>query len=189
VIVAVPAYHAGAMLQESDPELSQLLEDIPFAGCVVVNLAYDRQAIAHPLDSFGFVVPHTEKRPLLACTFSSVKYADRAPEGAVLLRGFLGGACFPEALEWSDERLIETVHEELDQLLRISQPPMMSRIMRWRRSMPQYNLGHLQRVEQIEQLVEKVDRLELAGNSYRGVGIPHCIRSGQQASERLVAAL
>ncbi len=188
VILAVPAYHAGAMLRDVDQELAQRLAEIPYAGCVVVNLGYEREAIPHPLDSFGFVVPHVERRSVLACTFSSVKYAGRAPEGKVLLRTFLGGACFPEILEWSDDRILETVQNELRQLMSIHAPPVMTRIQRWNRAMPQNSLGHARRVEQIEQSVQGMPRLELAGNAYHGVGIPHCIRSGQQASDRLVQA-
>ena len=189
VIVAVPAYHAGAMLEQADQELSQRLVEIPYAGCVVVNIGYDRKAIPHKLDSFGFVVPHIEQRSILACTFSSVKYAERAPEGKVLLRAFLGGACFPEILQWSDEKIMQTVQEELRQLLGVSTPPLFSRIKRWHRAMPQNSLGHSQRVEQIEQSLATLPGLELAGNAYHGVGIPHCVRSGQQASGRLLETL
>lgn len=189
VIVAVPAYHASSLLDAVDQDLAGLLADIPYAGCVVVNLAYPRAAIPHPLDSFGFLVPHAERRPVVACTFSSVKYAERAPQGKVLLRAFLGGACHPEVLEWPDERVVQTVRDELRQLLGVRESPLFSRIKRWRRAMPQYHLGHLQRVERIEQLADKLPGLGLAGNAYRGVGIPYCIRDGQQASERLSAAL
>ena len=189
VIVAVPAYHAGAMLHKVDQDLSQRLTEIPYAGCAVVNIGYDRDAIPRGLDSFGFLVPHVEQRPVLACTFSSVKYAERAPEGKVLLRAFLGGACSEDVLQWSDERLLQTVQDELRQLLQVSKPPLFSRIKRWHRAMPQCVLGHAQRVERIEQSAAKLPRLELAGNAYHGVGIPHCIRSGQQASDRLVKSL
>ena len=107
--------------------------DSVLRAAAVVNLAYERDAIGHPLDSFGFVVPHVENRPVLACTFSSIKYSDRAPDGKVLLRAFLGGAVHPEAVEWSDERLVQTVHDELKGLLGVNQPPLFSRIKRWRR--------------------------------------------------------
>ena len=189
VIVAVPAYHAGSMLHTVDQDLSQLLAEIPYAGCAVVNIGYDRDAFPRGLDSFGFLVPHVEQRPVLACTFSSVKYAERAPEGKVLVRAFLGGACSEEVLQWSDESLLQTVQDELRQLLQVSKTPLFSRIKRWHRAMPQCVLGHAQRVERIEQGVAKLPRLELAGNAYHGVGIPHCIRSGQQASDRLIKAL
>jgi oxygen-dependent protoporphyrinogen oxidase len=189
VILALPACHAGPLLTLVDRDLAALVAQIPYAGCVVVNLAYERSAVSHPLDSFGFVVPHVERRSVLACTFSSVKYPGRAPAGKVLFRAFLGGACFPEVLEWSDERVLKSVQDELRQLLGVGDPPIFSRIVRWRRSMPQYHVGHLQHVERIEKLVTALPGLELAGNYFRGVGIPHCIRSGEQASERLVATL
>ncbi|WP_372898147.1 protoporphyrinogen oxidase, partial [Stieleria sp.] len=136
VILAVPAHHAGSILQTTDPELSQALNEIPYAGCVVVNLAYDRDAFPGELDNFGFLVPHVEQRPVLACTFSSVKYAGRAPEGKVLLRAFLGGACREEVMQWSDETIVETVRNELRQLRQVSKPPLFSRIKRWHRAMP-----------------------------------------------------
>jgi oxygen-dependent protoporphyrinogen oxidase len=189
VVVATPAYQAAALLGETDPQLTDLLNQIPYAGCVVVNLAFERDAIPHPLDSFGFIVPHVERRSVLACTFCSVKYAERAPEGKVLLRVFLGGGCRPEVLDWSDERVLQVVRSELQELLRVERQPLFSRITRWQRSMPQYHLGHVQRVKQIEERVEGLSGLELAGNAYRGVGIPHCIHSGQQASDRLAAVL
>ena len=189
VILAVPAHHAGSMLQSADRELSLALNEIPYAGCVVVNLAYDRDAFPRELDNFGFLVPHVEQRPVLACTFSSVKYADRAPQGKVLLRAFLGGACREEVMQWSDENVVQTVQDELRQLMHVSKPPLFSRIKRWHRAMPQCVLGHAHRVERIEQLAEKHPNLELAGNAYHGVGIPHCIRSGQQAAERVLAGL
>ncbi len=189
VILAVPAYQAGSMLQQADPDLSHLLAEIPYAGCVIVNIGYEREAIPDPLDSFGFLVPHVEQRPLLACTYSSIKYAQRAPHGKVLLRAFLGGACFPEVMHWSDAKVLQTVQDELCRLLRINDPPLFSRIKRWRRVMPQQILGHAERVHQIERSVAMLPGLELAGNAYHGVGIPHCIRSGQAASERLVQSL
>ena len=189
VILAVPAYHAGSMLQTANQELSQTLTEIPYAGCVVVNLGYDQDAFPSGLDHFGFLVPHVEQRPVLACTFSSVKYAGRAPEGKVLLRAFLGGACREEVLQWSDDKILQTVQNELRQLMQVSKPPLFSRIKRWNRAMPQCVLGHAQRVERIEQFVAKLPRLELAGNAYHGVGIPHCVRSGQQAADRLVKSL
>lgn len=189
VILAVPAHRAASMLQASHQDLSQQLTEIPYAGCVVVNMGYDRKEIPHPLDSFGFLVPHLERQSVLACTFSSIKYANRAPEGQALVRAFLGGACFPEALEWSDEKIAQTVQDTLQRFLGITTPPLFSRIKRWHRVMPQTGLGHCQKVEQIERSVAKLAGLELAGNGYHGVGIPHCIHSGQQASDRLLTTL
>jgi oxygen-dependent protoporphyrinogen oxidase len=189
VIVALPANRAAPVLASVDQKLGKLLAEIPYAGCVAVNMAFERQAVPHALDGFGFVAPHVERRSVLACTYSSVKYAGRAPDGKVLMRAFLGGACFPEVLEWPDEKILSAVSEDLRSLLNVRAEPLFTRIARWPETMPQYLVGHLQKVDRIEQLVGTIDGLEVAGNAYRGVGIPHCIRSGQQASERLVAVL
>ena len=189
VIVATPANQSAPMLADVDPELSRLLNEIPYAGCVVVNLAYQRDAIPHALDSVGFVVPHVEHRHVLACTFCSVKYSERAPAGTALLRVFLGGGCRPETLDWPDDEVLRVVGVELKALLGIERSPMFSRIHRWRGAMPQYHLGHLDKVEQIDERVAQLPGLELAGNAFRGVGIPHCIHTGQQAVERLAAAI
>jgi oxygen-dependent protoporphyrinogen oxidase len=189
VILALPACHAGPLLMPVNRELATLLGEIPYAGCVVVNLAYERGDVSHPLDSFGFVAPHVERRSVLACTFSNLKYPGRAPDDKILLRAFLGGACFPEVLEWSDEQVLQSVQQELRELLGVSGPPLLTRINRWQRSMPQYHVGHLDRVRRIEELADTLPGLELAGNYGRGVGIPHCIRSGEQAGERLVTAM
>lgn len=189
VILALPACHAGTLVARFDRELAAILTQIPFAGCVVVNLAYEQQSVAHPLDSFGFVVPHVERRSVLACTFSSRKYPGRCPQGMVLFRAFLGGACSPEVLEWSDQRVLQVVEREFRQLLGVRAQPLFWKIVRWQRSMPQYNVGHLERVQRIDELTAAQPGLELAGNFHRGVGIPHCIHSGEQASERLIATL
>jgi oxygen-dependent protoporphyrinogen oxidase len=189
LILALPAHAAGPLLAPFDRELAGLLTSIPYSGCVAVNLAFRREAVGHPLDSFGFVAPLVEQCPVLACTFSSVKYPDRAPDGAVLLRAFLGGACRPEAVAWPDAQILQTVGDVLRQFLDIRDPPLFSRITRWPQSMPQYEVGHVQRVDRVDELMRRLPCIELAGNAYRGVGIPHCIHSGQQAALRLLTAL
>ncbi|MEM9658276.1 MAG: protoporphyrinogen oxidase [Planctomycetota bacterium] len=189
IVIALPAYRAGALLSDVDPEAAELLDGIHYASCVVVNIAFRRSDVAHPLDSFGFVTPHVERRSLAACTFSSVKYQGRAPDDVVLLRAFLGGEKTPQALDWTDQRVLDVVQEELRELLGATGKPLTSRITRWRRSMPQYHVGHQSHVDQIDRRVEHLPRLELAGNAYHGVGIPQCVRGGQQAGDRLLAAL
>lgn len=185
VVVATNASAASRLFSGVSNDLSTELREIEHSGCVVVVLAYDRSQIAHALDGFGFVVPHVENRQVLACTFSSVKYDHRAPKDNVLLRVFLGGTCRPEAMDMSDESLLRTVSSELEPLLGITGQPKLMRISRWPSVMPQYNVGHLDRVERIETAAEQLPRLALAGNAYRGVGIPHCIHSGEQAAEKL----
>jgi oxygen-dependent protoporphyrinogen oxidase len=186
VILAPEAYQVARMVRYLDPALAHLLEGIPYASSATVTLAYRRADIAHPLDGFGFVVPHVERRPIVACTFSSVKYPGRAPEGHVLLRVFLGGALGEEVLEQSDEHLAATARGQLAELLGARGDPIFARVARYPKAMPQYHVGHLARVEAVEQCVRGHPGLALVGGAYRGVGIADCVRSGEEAVERLL---
>src|SRR6266542_1761915 len=186
VILAPEAYQVARMVRYLDPSLAHLLEGIPYASSATVTLAYRRADIAHPLDGFGFVVPHVERRPIIACTFSSVKYPGRAPEGHVLLRVFLGGALGEGVLEQSDEHLAATARGQLALLLGARGDPVFARTARYPKAMPQYHIGHLVRVEAIEQCVRRHPGLALVGGAYRGVGIADCVRSGEEAAERLL---
>ena len=187
VILAAPAPHAAKMVTGFDQGLSDLLLRIEYAGAAVVVAGYARHAITRPINGFGFVVPLVERRRILAGSLASVKFAGRAPDDLVLTRTFLGGACQPELLKWSDVELANAAREELAELLGISQPPGFAEVVRWEGKMPQYHVGHLQLVDQIEERERSWPGLALAGNAYRGVGIPFCIRSGEQAAERLLA--
>jgi oxygen-dependent protoporphyrinogen oxidase len=189
VIVTAPAFQAAQLLRHVDESLSSDLAAIEHAGCIVVIASYARDQVEHPLDGFGFVVPQVERRDLIACTFSSVKYAHRAPPGEVLVRVFLGGANRPDIMQKDDHELQEIVARELSDLLGISGEARFTRIARWPGIMPQYHVGHLSLIDRVDTAVAALAGLELAGNSYRGVGIPHCIHSGEQAAERVVAAL
>ncbi|REK11881.1 MAG: protoporphyrinogen oxidase [Planctomycetota bacterium] len=189
VIVAVGTPHASAMLAEFDPRLSADLARIEHAGSAIVSLGYARDQIEHPLDGFGFVVPAVEGRRILAGSFSSLKFAGRAPEGKVLVRVFLGGACQSEMAELPDDELVRVATEELAALLGARGEPVLVDIARWPRSMPQYHLGHEQRVADIERQVDAWPTLALAGNAYHGVGIPNCIHSGETAAERIASQL
>ena len=181
ICIALPAYLAATLLQG---RLAEMLRPIKYASTATINFAYRRSAIAHPLNGFGFVVPFIEKRSLIACTFSSVKFSGRAPEGHVLLRAFAGGALQPDifALEDMEAR----VEADLRELLGITEDPLFVEVAKWKDSMPQYEVGHLERVNEIEKLVSEIPGLTLAGNAYRGAGIPDCIRSGQTAAEAMV---
>ena len=189
VCLALPAYVGGRLLCNVDPQLASELSGISYASSATINLAYRREDILHPLDGFGFVVPFIEKRSLLACTFSSVKFAGRAPEGYVLLRAFVGGALQPELPALDEAELIQRVCADLRELLGISQPPLFAEVSKWERSMPQYQIGHLERVKRIEDRVASLPGLTLAGNAYSGVGIPDCIRSAENAADELIQTL
>ena len=186
VILATEAHQAARHLRYLDPSLALLLEGIPYASSGTVTLAYRRAAIRHPLDGFGFVVPHAEGRPIIAGTFSSVKYPGRAPEGHVLLRVFLGGALREAVLDQDDERLAGIACEQLRDLLAVNEAPLWTRVARYRKAMPQYHVGHLARVETIELALARHPGLALAGGAYRGVGIADCVRSGEDAARVLL---
>jgi oxygen-dependent protoporphyrinogen oxidase len=185
VCLALPAYAAARLLRNVDPSLASDLEAIPYASTATVNLAYRGADIAHPLDGFGFVVPFVEKRTLLACTFSSVKFAGRAPKGYALLRAFVGGALQPEMFELEEDEMIQGVRNDLRELLGVEKPPFFSVVERWPRSMPQYHVGHIERVRRIEDRLPSLPGLFLAGGAYHGPGIPDCIRSGEAAAGRI----
>lgn len=189
VCLAAPAWATSRMVEGLSPELARSLNSIEYASSATVNLVYRREDIAHALDGFGFVVPASERRTLLACTFSSVKYPGRAPSGTVLVRAFVGGALFPEAYDMADDRMLAGVGHDLAELLGVRAEPRDAIVTRWPRSMPQYNVGHLERVARIEEEAGRHPTLALAGAAYRGVGIPDSVRSGEAAGERLVGAI
>jgi oxygen-dependent protoporphyrinogen oxidase len=189
LVVAVPAYAAAELLEHTQPDIAAELAAIEYAGCAVVSLGFQRRQIGHALDGFGFVVPQTENRRIIAGSFASLKYPGRAPESDVLIRVFIGGALQAELLDLPDTELRRIAHDELAELLQITGMPLVADIARWPRSMPQYHVGHLARLDRIEQLAAGVPTLALAGNAYRGVGIPQCIASGEAAAERMSKAL
>ena len=188
VCLALPAYVSAHLLSAIDPELAAELDRITYASSAMINLAYKREDIPHPLDGFGFVVPFIEKRTVLACTFSSVKFAGRAPQGHALLRAFVGGALQPEMFDLSEDELLSRVRTDLRDLLGIERAPLFAEVTKWKRSMPQYHVGHLELVKRIGERVNSLPGLTLVGNAYTGPGIPDCIRSGEEAVDEILAA-
>jgi protoporphyrinogen/coproporphyrinogen III oxidase len=185
VCLALPSFVCARLLRNVDAPLATELDNIAYASSSTINLAYQREDIPHPLDGFGFVVPFVEKRSLIACSFSSVKFAGRAPHGRVLLRAFAGGALQPEMYGLDDAKLISRVRGDLRDLLGIERPPLFGEVSNWERSMPQYTLGHLEKVKRIRERAGALPRLALAGNAYSGPGIPDCIRSGEASADEI----
>ncbi len=182
-ILAVPAYEAARLLAGLDPELAALHERIPYASSAVVQLAFDSPAAAGPLDGYGYVVPSVEESDILACTWSSSKWEHRAPDGSALIRYYLGRFGRDDITRKSDRELVEAARSELAATLGIQAAPARSLVVRWDRAMPQYLVGHLDRLEAIEERLALHPGLYLAGAAYRGVGIPDCIASGWKAAE------
>jgi oxygen-dependent protoporphyrinogen oxidase len=184
VIVATEAHAAASLFRGLDGELETLLRGIPYASSATVSLGFRRADIPHPLDGFGFVVPRTEGRAILACTFSSVKYPGRAAPDHALLRCFVGGALDAAGADAADATLAARAREDLAAALGVRAAPVLERVARWPASMPQYHLGHLERVEAIARRLEALPGLGLAGGAYRGVGIADCVHSGETAAAR-----
>ncbi|MCX7431227.1 MAG: protoporphyrinogen oxidase [Planctomycetia bacterium] len=185
VIVAVPSGAAAELLRSADPTLATALAAIEYAGSAVVSLGFAREDVTHPLDAAGVVIPRREGRRILAVSFSSQKFPGRAPEGSVLMRTFVGGALDPETAALDDGRLLPLVLAELRDVLGVRGTPRLVQIDRWRGAMPQYTVGHADRVATIQQLVASHRGLALAGAAYEGVGIPQVIASGQAAAASL----
>jgi oxygen-dependent protoporphyrinogen oxidase len=189
IVLAVPAYVAARLISNLNPSLAAQLDRINYASTATINLAYRREAVRHPLDGFGFVVPFVEKRSLIACSFSSVKFPGRAPENHVLLRAFVGGALHPDIFSLEASEMLGRVETDLRELLGITERPLFAEVSKWEKSMPQYEVGHLDRVAAIESELAQLPNLQLAGNAYRGAGIPDCIRSGETAAEKLINSI
>lgn len=187
VCLALPTYAAADLLREVDEPLADELDGISYASTATINLAYRREDVPHALDGFGFVSPVIERRATLACTFSSVKFSHRAPEGFVLLRAFVGGALQPENFMLDEDCMLATVREDLRLLLGIDKAPLFSLIEKWPRSMPQYHLGHIDKVARINSRLSHFLTLKLAGNAYDGAGIPDSIRSGEKAADEILS--
>lgn len=189
VVLATSARHSALIMQEADSSLADEFAKIQYGSCALVSLGFLRKQIGHPLDGFGFVVPMVEKRKILSCSFCSIKYEGRAPKGSVLLRAFVGGTCQSELLELDDEQLQQLVQKELADLMEISGEPTLCHVTRQIQAMPQYYLGHEQLVQRIKDRADKLSNFAVAGNILGGIGIPACIRSGEQAAEKAVADL
>jgi oxygen-dependent protoporphyrinogen oxidase len=187
LLLAVPAHSAATLLTPVDSELARVLGRIDYASSATVTLAY-RSADLPALHGFGFVVPAVERRALLACTYASRKFPGRAPESRELVRGFTGGALGPELVDLDDTALVELVRRELRELAGIAAAPELVRVHRHVRAMPQYTVGHLERVAAIEARAAALPGLALAGAAYRGVGIPDCVRGGEAAADALLGA-
>jgi oxygen-dependent protoporphyrinogen oxidase len=186
VIVATPGYIAAGLLRSVEPRLASVLGETAYSSSVTVALGYATAGFdgrgGKREDGFGFLVPRSEGKRLLACTFVHNKFPHRAPDDRLLLRVFLGGSHDPAVLEIPDEEILRTVCVELRQILGLTTEPRFSRIYRWERSMAQYEVGHLERVAEIEHLRAALPGLALAGNAYRGIGVPDCIKSGLDAA-------
>jgi oxygen-dependent protoporphyrinogen oxidase len=186
IILAVPAPVAANILSTCSPELSGELASIDYGSSITVALGYDRN-VRHSLPpGFGFLVPRSEGKRLLATTFVHNKFPHRAPDDRALLRCFFAGSSAENIWQLSDDAIIAIVRNELQQILGLRSRPLFARVYKWKSAMAQYGVGHLARLQRIERLRQQLPSLALAGNAFRGIGIPDCVRSGQDAARQLL---
>lgn len=185
VVLATPAFAASTILRSLSPELSALCGEIPYASAATVALAFKRDAVAHPLNGSGFVVPKVENTGIMAGSWLSSKWPNRAPADRVLLRAFVGGARDPRALDKSDAELVATAMGALRPLLGILGEPLLKRVYRWDRGNAQHEVGHLDRIARIETALLTIPGLHLTGSGYRGVGIPDCVADGRATAKKV----
>jgi oxygen-dependent protoporphyrinogen oxidase len=188
VAVCTPAYIAADLLKPADADLAALCGQVQYASTATVALGYRREQIAHPLNGSGFVIPRVEKTTLMAASWVSSKWPMRAPEGFALLRGFIGGARDPHALDADDAQLIGHAKQELGTLLGIVGEPVLTRLYRWHRASAQHEVGHLDRMAAIDRVLARHPGLYVTGSGFRGAGLPDCIADGR-ATARQIATL
>jgi protoporphyrinogen/coproporphyrinogen III oxidase len=186
VIVAVPGYAAAMLLDGSNANLASELRGIQYSSSVTVVLGYDRRVRELLPSGFGYLVPRGEGKRVLAVTFVHNKFPHRAAEDRALLRCFLGGTRDEAILELADEEILRIVRKELREVLGIDSDPLFVRVYKWRAAMAQYNVGHLERLQRIERLRTEVPGLFFAGNAFNGIGVPDCVRSGDQAAREAI---
>jgi protoporphyrinogen/coproporphyrinogen III oxidase len=189
IILATPSFVTAEIVGEVDPELSQMLLTIPYVSSATVSLAYRRFQIHHPLDGFGFIVPRTEKRKIMASTWTSQKFNGRAPKDTVLLRAFVGGANNEELASLDDQEMLDIVREELREIMGVEGEPMLTKVYRWKKSMPQYLVGHLEKISRMEERVSLSPGLFLTGCAYKGIGISDSVHDAEITAEKALEYL
>jgi oxygen-dependent protoporphyrinogen oxidase len=181
VVLATPTGDCAKLLTSSNTELAGLLADIPYTSSITMALGYRKDSFDHPLNGHGFLVPKLERQYLMGCTWVGNKFNHRVPDDMVLLRCFVGG----NGLALPDDELVAAARNELRSIMGLQAQPVFHSIARWPNAMAQYTVGHQERVERIEAIVHSMPGLHLAGNAYRGIGIPDCVKTGKDAAARI----
>lgn len=182
VVLAIPSFAAAGLLQPFAPGVAEVLNSIPYVSTATVSLGYRKGDIRKPFTGHGVLVPITENRKISALTYTSFKFTHRAPQDHLLLRCFLGGPGHEEEVELGDADMLALVRQELKSLLSIDAEPVVTRIFRWSKANPQYNLGHLNKVKAIRAGLQAFPGLYVTGCAYDGVGVPDCVKQGQETA-------
>jgi oxygen-dependent protoporphyrinogen oxidase len=183
VVIATPAGEAARLLAPWNGNIANLLSAVPYTSSVTLSLGYRKDTFDHPLTGFGFLVPKRERKLMAACTWVGNKFSHRVPDDMVVLRCFMGG----DALKVDDESLVESAIAELHRIMGLEARPVFHSIARWPNAMAQYTVGHEKRLTELESILQNVPGLHLAGNAYRGIGLPDCVKLGKEAASKIVA--
>ncbi|WP_342347155.1 protoporphyrinogen oxidase [uncultured Nitrospira sp.] len=186
VVLATPAYQTARFLRAVQPETASLLDGIPYASTATISMAYPAESIGSQIRGFGFVVPRKEQRPLLAATWTSLKWPDRSRAGETLIRCYIGGRGRETVLEQDDAALVKCVRGELTSMVGITAAPTYTEIHRWKQGMPQYVLGHRDRLAKVQEQLVHSPGLYVTGAGMYGIGIPDCIREGTKVGKQLL---
>ena len=188
-MLAIPAFVATGLLQEINPGLAEMLKEIRYVSTGTVSLGYRPAEVQwqHKFDGFGFMIPRSENRQIMACTWSSTKFNHRASDDHVLVRVFVGGDGKGHLVDLPDDRLLAMVEGEIADIMGVTVKPITHQIFRWPRGNPQYDVGHLDRVSKMEELAATIPGLYLTGSAFRGIGIPDCVKSAMSTVDQVLA--
>jgi oxygen-dependent protoporphyrinogen oxidase len=186
LIIATPAQQAATLLRDVDPQFESALSQIAYAPVAVVSLGYPKSAVRHSLDGFGFLVPRSSGLRILGTVWNSSLFSNRAPCGHVLLTSFVGGATDPGAVSLPEFEIVSAVHHELTSVLGISQTPMFSHVQAWQRAIPQYNLGHIHQIEQLDRMQSKYPSIRIIGNYLRGPALGACVEQALMVAQEAI---
>jgi protoporphyrinogen/coproporphyrinogen III oxidase len=189
LVLATPAFVSAELVRPLSPMAGGLMDLIPYASTATISLIYPADAVGDRLQGFGFVVPRMEGRDLIAATWTSHKWPHRAPPQEVSVRCYLGGVGREAVLERDDDMLTHCVRGELTSIVGLQAAPHYVEVNRWHRAMPQYTIGHLDRLAQLEAAISRFGGLGITGAGYRGVGIPDCIRDGTETAAKTIRYL
>jgi oxygen-dependent protoporphyrinogen oxidase len=188
IVLALPGLAAADVVRLASAELASELAAVQYSSSITVGLGYDREVRTSLPPGFGFLVPRSEGKRLLAATFVHNKFPHRAPDDRALLRCFFAGSNAESVWPFTDDQIVAIVRNELQEIIGLRAEPLFARIYKWKSAMAQYSVGHLERLERIERLRRKLPGLALAGNAYRGIGVPDCVRSGREAAKLALQA-
>jgi oxygen-dependent protoporphyrinogen oxidase len=188
IVLTTPAYATADIVQRIDPFLAAALRGIRYVTTATVSLGFKRSDLTCSLNGYGFIVPASEGRRISACSWSSTKFAGRAPDDCVLMRVFIGGALTEDLAEQDEASLIYLARQELREILGITATPVLAKAFRWHKAIPQYDVGHRSHIAAIEHRVAAYPGLYIAGAAYHGAGIPDCVQSGMNTALKIVTA-